>query len=313
MTGIGIDVCRARLDVSVHGHNTRAWFANDRPGQRKLLTFIQRYPQARVLIEATGGHECAVLALLAAQNVWVCRINPRQARDFAKATGQLAKTDRIDADDLAYMAVALQERLHAYVPPEPWRARLAQWVKRRSQVVALIQQQTCQLDTTADPDLRALLERTLKAMHEERAALDEHIRAQCQDHASPALRSIKGAGPVFQASVLAKLPELGRLTGARIAKLVGVAPLNSDSGTHSAPRRIWGGRADLRACLYMATLSAIRWEPTIRAHYSQLRARGKPGKVALVACMRKMLVILNARRRDELSAQRAASEGILAT
>lgn len=312
MTGIGIDVCKARLDVSVHGHNTRVSFDNDRQGQRKLLTFIEHYPHARVLLEATGGYEREVLALLAAQDVWVCRINPRQARDFAKATGQLAKTDRIDADDLAYMAVALQERLHAYVPPEPWRARLGQWVKRRNQVVALIQQQTCQLDTTTDPILRALVKRTLKAMHKERAALDEHIQTQCKDRLSPALRSIKGVGPVLQATLLAKLPELGRLNGAQIAKLAGVAPLNSDSGTHCAPRQIWGGRADLRACLYMATLSAIRWEPTIRAHYNQLRARGKLGKVALVACMRKMLVILNARRRDELSAQHAAPNGIQA-
>ena len=150
---------------------------------------------------------------------------------------------------------------------------------------------------------QALTSRTIAALQRELVAVERAIQALIEQHATPELRSSKGLGPVFQASMLALLPELGELDRRQIAKLVGVAPMNRDSGQGQGKRRIHGGRAPVRVALYMATLSAVRWDPTMKAHYQQLRARGKPGKVALVACMRKLLGIVNARRRDELRAE----------
>ncbi|WP_460828440.1 transposase, partial [Marilutibacter aestuarii] len=157
----------------------------------------------------------------------------------------------------------------------------------------------------APPAVKKLVARTVAALARELAAIEKTVKALLSEHATPALRSSKGLGPVFQATVLALLPELGHLDRRQIAKLTGVAPMNRDSGQGQGKRRIRGGRAPVRVALYMATLSAVRWDPTMKAHYQQLRARGKLGKVALVACMRKLLGIINARRRDELRAEGA--------
>jgi transposase len=157
------------------------------------------------------------------------------------------------------------------------------------------------------PAIRPLVRKTLAMLLREQTAVDTAIKALLQEHATPALRSSKGLGPMFQASMLSLLPELGQLGRRQIARLVGVAPLNRDSGQSQGKRRIYGGRADVRVALYMATLSAVRWEPAMKAHYQQLRARGKLAKVALVACMRKLLTIVNARRRDELRAFEGAA------
>jgi transposase len=159
------------------------------------------------------------------------------------------------------------------------------------------------------PAVRKLMARTIAALVRELAAIDRAMQVLLKTHTPPALRSSKGMRPIFQATSLALLPELGTLTRQQIAKLVGVAPMNRDSGQMKGKRRIRGGRAPVRVALYMATLSAVRWDPTLRAHYQQLRARGKVGKVALVACMRKLLILVNARRRDELRLE----EGALAT
>ena len=301
MVDIGMDVSKAWLDVAVHGQVQVRRFANTANGIGKLVAWVSTLAQARVVLEATGGYERAVLQALFDAGVWVCRINPRQARDFAKATGRLAKTDAIDALALAHMMAALHERMRPWVPLEPWRVELAQWVQRRSQVVGLIQQQRQHLDTTGDKTLQRLMSKTLRALLGEMKILDQTIERQSQPHVTPALRSMKGTGPVFQATTLALLPELGHLDRQQIAKLVGVAPLNCDSGKHQGRRRTWGGRAGVRRALYMAALSAIRWEPIIKSFFQRLRAQGKPGKLALVACMRKMLTILNARVRDELA------------
>jgi len=166
-------------------------------------------------------------------------------------------------------------------------------------VVVLLQAQKQQA-AMAPPEVRKLVARTVAALTRELAAIERSMKALIQEHASPALRSSKGLGPVFQATVLALLPELGHLDRRQIAKLTGVAPMNRDSGQGQGKRRIRGGRAPVRVALYMATLSAVRWDPLMKAHYQQLRARGKLGKVALVACMRKLLGIVNAKRRDEL-------------
>ena len=198
----------------------------------------------------------------------------------ARATGELAKTDAIDAALLALMARLFHERLRRHEAPPPWQRELRDWLRRRSQVMVTLQAQKQQTALTS-PAVRQLMARTIAALKRELAAIDAAMQALLKAHASPALRSSKGMGPIFQATSLALLPEL-QSTG---------------------KRRIRGGRAPVRVALYMATLSAVRWDPLMRAHYQQLRARGKLGKVALVACMRKLLTIVNARRRDELRAQ----------
>jgi transposase len=181
---------------------------------------------------------------------------------------------------------------------QTWQRELRDWLRRRGQVVTTLQAQRQQSALTS-PAVRKLIARTVAALKRELDAIDRQMKALLKTHTTPALRSSKGLGPIFQATSLALLPELGTLTRQQIAKLVGVAPMNRDSGQMQGKRRIRGGRAPVRVALYMATLSAVRWDPTLRAHYQQLRARGKLGKVALVACMRKLLTIINARRRDE--------------
>lgn len=276
-------------------------FANTKAGVMKLVRHLQALPGTRIVLEATGGFEEAVLAACSDAGLWVARINPRQARDFAKATGQLAKTDDLDARMLAEMAHVFHARLRPHVAAEPWQAELKGWLRRRQQVTDALQRTRQQLLTTPAA-IRPFVRRTLAALQREQLAVDKAMKALLQQHTTPTLRSSKGLGPMFQASMLSLLPELGRLTRKQIAKLVGVAPLNRDSGQSQGKRRIYGGRSEVRVALYMATLSAVRWEPMMREHYQQLRARGKLAKVALVACMRKLLTIVNARRRDELKA-----------
>ena len=306
MTAIGIDVCKANLDVMVHGEAKVQRFANTRVGVARLLKRLRALPDAKIVLEATGGFEEAVLAACCDAGLWVCRINPRQGRDFAKATGQLAKTDDLDARMLAEMAHVFHARLRPHVAAEPWQAELKGWLRRRQQVTDTIQRTRQQLLTTPVA-IRPFVRRTLAALQRELLAVDKAMKALLGQHTPPALRSSKGLGPMFQASMLSLLPELGQLTRRQIAKLVGVAPLNRDSGNSQGKRHIYGGRSEVRVALYMATLSAVRWEPAMREHYQQLRARGKVAKVALVACMRKLLTIVNARRRDELSLEEAVA------
>ena len=301
-TAVGIDVGKAALDLAVDGVSGVVRFANNAAGIRKLVARLGRLDDPRIVVEATGGYEETLLEACCDTGLWICRANPRQARDFARATGELAKTDAIDAALLALMARLLHERLRRHEAPHPWQRELRDWLRRRGQVVVTLQAQKQQTALTS-PAVRQLMARTIAALKRELAAIDAAMQALLKTHASPALRSAKGMGPIFQATSLALLPELGRLSRQQIAKLVGVAPMNRDSGQTTGKRRIRGGRAPVRVALYMATLSAVRWDPVMRAHYQQLRARGKLGKVALVACMRKLLTIVNARRRDELRAQ----------
>lgn len=299
MRAAGIDVGKANLDLAVEGEPTVARFANSRAGILKLVRRLQAADVGRIVVEATGGYEEPLLEACCDADLWIARVNPRQARDFARATGELAKTDVIDARLLALMASMFADRLRRYVAPPLWQRELREWVRRRGQVVVLLQAQKQQAAMAA-PAVRKLATRTIAALARELAAIEKTIKELIDQQASPALRSTKGLGPVFQATVLALLPELGRLDRRQIAKLAGVAPMNRDSGQGQGKRRICGGRAQVRVALYMATLSAVRWDPVMKAHYQQLRARGKLGKVALVACMRKLLGIVNAKRRDEL-------------
>ena len=306
MRGVGIDVGKRFLDVACHDQRGVKRFANTAPAVKQLVAQVQAWGDSWVVVEATGGYEQRVLDALIGSDIKVSRVNPRQARNFARASGQLAKTDPIDAQMLAQMALRLHDRLPRFVPVESWRRELTAYVRRRAQVVRSIQQHTQQRHTLPS-SLQRGVERTLIALREERQTLDRQIAAFVQPHRTPALSSMKGLGPVVQASLLGLLPELGRLTRQQIAKLAGVAPLNRDSGIFKGQRRIFGGRGDVRRVLYMATLVAVRWQADIKRFFDQLRARGKPGKVALVACMRKLLVILNARRRDELRELAAVS------
>lgn len=302
MIAVGVDVGKANLDVGIYGESGVERFGNTLAGIRRLTTQLKRRGAERIVVEATGGYEEALLESLAKAGLWVARINPRQARNFARATGQLAKTDGLDARMLAEMAAVFHARLRRHAAAEPWQLELKGWLRRRNQVTETIsctrQQMAMALST-----IRALMKKTLAALQRELAVIDAALKRLLERHSTPALRSSKGLGPMFQASALALLPELGQLNRQQIAKLVGVAPLNHDSGQTQGKRKIYGGRGQMRVALYMATLSAVRWEPTLRAHYQQLRARGKVAKVALVACMRKLLTIVNARRRDELRAE----------
>lgn len=302
MAAAGIDVCKASLDLAMDGQPGVVGFANNRAGITKLVKRLRALGTTRIVVEATGGYEEPLLEACSDAGLWIARVNPRQARAFANAAGELAKTDDIDARILALMARLFADRLRPYVAPPPWQRELRDWLRRRGQVVVLLQAQKQQA-AMAPASVRKLAARTIAALVRELAEIEKTMKVLIKEHATPALRSSKGLGPVFQATALALLPELGHLDRRQIAKLTGVAPMNRDSGQGQGKRRIRGGRAPVRVALYMATLSAVRWDPVMKAHYQQLRARGKLGKVALVACMRKLLGIINARRRDELRAE----------
>src|SRR5690606_14464448 len=290
---------KANLDLAVDGQPGADRFANNRAGINKLVKRLEAMDVQRIVVEATGGYEEPLLEACCDAGLWIARVNPRQARDFARATGELATAEAIDARILARMAGMFGDRLRRHVAPPAWQRERRDWLRRRGQVVVLLQAQKQQA-SMAPPEVRKLVARTVAALTRELAAIERSMKALIQKHASPALRSSKGLGPVFQATVLALLPELGHLDRRQIAKLTSVAPMNRDSGQGQGKRRIRGGRAPVRVALSMATLSAVRWDPLMKAHYQQLRARGKLGKVALVACMRKLLGIVNAKRRDEL-------------
>ena len=303
MTAVGIDVGKASLDMAVDGQLKVTRFANTRSGIAKLVKRLLTMEAPRIVVEATGGYEEPLLEACCHADLWVSRVNPRQARNFARATGDLAKTDAIDARLLALMARLFADRLRRYEMPPPWQHELRDWLRRRGQLVTAMQAHKQQA-AMAPAMVRTLAARTIAAVQRELKAVDAAIHALIKQHATPAIGSRKGLGPMFQASMLSLLPELGELSRRQIAKLVGIAPMNRDSGQGQGKRRIRGGRAPVRVALYMATLSAVRWDPMMKAHYQHLRARGKLGKVALVACMRKLLGIVNAKRRDELREQR---------
>ena len=295
MNGIGIDVSKAMLDVAVQG-GPSARFSNTPAGHRKLLRWLGK-DAGQVVLEASGGYEQAVLDALFEAGYKVVRANARRCHSFADAIGLPAKTDRLDATNLACMAATLE--LRPYQPVEPWRQRLREYVRARQQLMNLATSAENQLEHVFDRVLHRELEANLKQMRKRCVRLAEQIAEQVlqQPHLD-AMKSIKGVGPTLQAVIASYLPELGTLDGKAIAKLVGVAPIAHDSGTLRGARCISGGRKEIRNVLYMASLSAIRHEPRIRDFYRSLRARGKPGKVALVAAMRKMIVIINARVRD---------------
>jgi transposase len=298
---VGVDVSKGRLDVFVRPTAERFSVPNDTAGVDALLARLEQEQEearpALVVLEATGGFERPLAAALAASGLAVAVVNPRQARDFARATGRLAKTDQIDAENLARFAEAVRPSPRP-IPDEEARA-LGEILARRRQIVGMLTAENNRLAATATKPVKKRIEAHVRWLEKELARtdrdLDEAIKgSQTWRENEALLRSVPGVGPVLAKTLLAELPELGSLTGKQLAALVGVAPLNRDSGILRGKRAVWGGRSGVRAALYMGALVAARRNPTIREFYERLVAAGKPKKVALVACMRKLLVILNA-------------------
>jgi transposase len=293
---VGIDVAKAQLDIALRPLGERWAVTNDDTGSTALVRRLQELVPQLIVLEATGGYQRAVVAALATAGLPVVVVNPRQARDFAKATGQLAKTDALDARALAHFAEAIRPapRPLPDMQTEELRALLA----RRRQLVGMRTAEQNRLGS-APRRLQADIQVHITWLNERLAALDDDLDTTLRP--SPVwreredlLRSVPGIGPVCTRTLLLDLPELGTLSRQRLATLVGVAPLNRDSGTLRGSRTIWGGRAHVRTALYMSTLVAVRYNPVLKTFYERLRAAGKAAKVALTACMRKLLTILHA-------------------
>jgi transposase len=293
---IGIDVSKARLDFAVRPSGESESVSNDEVGIKKLVNRFGEIHPALIVLEATGGIERDVTRALVSAELGVVVVNPRQVRDFAKATGQLAKTDTIDAMVLARFAEAVRPAVRPLPDESLWELRAL--ISRRRQLTEMIVAERNRL-TAASKSVRKRIEAHIRWLETELGRadkdLDQSIRQSpiCKEN-EDLLRSVPGIGPVVSRTLLAELPELGQLNRKQIAALVGIAPLNRDSGTLRGRRTIWGGRATVRAALYMAALVASRRNAVIRAFYKRLRDAGKAPKVALVACMRKLLTILNA-------------------
>jgi transposase len=300
MSFIGIDVAKAQLEFACRPSGETGTVANDDEGIRTLVDRGQALSPTLIVLEATGGYETAVVAALAAAGLPVVVANPRQVRDFAKAMGQLAKTDALDAQVLALFAERVQPAPRP-LPDDALQA-LDALLTRRRQLVEMLTAERNRL-FVARPPVRRDLQQHIRFLERRLREADDDLHTAVK--ASPAwrvkadlLQSVPGVGRVVSLTLLAELPELGRLSHKEIAALVGVAPLNRDSGTLRGKRLVYGGRAPVRAVLYMAALVASKCNPVIRAFYQRLRAAGKPAKVALTACMRKLLIILNAIARS---------------
>ena len=296
MSYLGIDVSKATLDLAADDGGGVQQYANTADGITALVTAVQRVMPTLVVLEATGAYHRAVTAALGAAGVPTAVVNPRQVRDFARSTGQLAKTDRLDAHLLARYGAAVQPVPRAL--PDATTQELTALVDRRRQLVEMLVAERLRLATArpvVHPTLLehiAFLERALTRADED---LAQRIDASPVWQAADALlQSVPGIGPQTSRMLLTHLPELGRLNRREVAALAGVAPFARDSGKHRGLRRCWGGRKELRTLLYMASLAASRYNPVIRACYTRLRAAGKPTKVALIACVRRLLTILNA-------------------
>ncbi len=299
---VGIDIAQARLDIAVRPSGEQWTSPHDEAGIAALVTRLHALGPTLVVLEATGGRELALAGALAAAQVPTAIVNPRQVRDFAKAIGQLAKTDALDAQVLARFAEAIRPEPRAL--PDAQAQELAAVLTRRRQVVAMLTAEQQRL-STALPAVRPRVERHVRWLRQELRALDaelqERIRSSplwCEQAAL--LRTVPGVGPVLALTLLAHLPELGTLDRKPLAALVGLAPRPADSGTRRGRRVIWGGRAQVRATLYMGTLVAVQHNPVLRRFYERLLAAGKPKKLALVACMHKLLLILNAVLRQRI-------------
>lgn len=300
-TFVGIDVSKDHLDIALHTAG-RTWTCPNEPSGFAALTGeLQRYVPVLIVLEATGGLERPLAAALAAAGLPLAIVNPRHVRDFAKATGRLAKTDRLDAGVLAHFAAAL--RPAAQTLPSAEQQHLSGLLARRRQIVEMLVAERNRLHTVL-PTLAERIQNHILWLEVELDDLERQLQ-QCIEQSplwqveQDLLQSVPGVGPVTARTLLADLPELGHLPAKQLAVLVGVAPLNRDSGRLRGKRHVWGGRAPVRSALYMATVSGVRCNPVLREFYQRLVDAGKPKKVALVATMHKLLSILNAMMKQQ--------------
>jgi transposase len=295
VTWIGIDVSKGRLDVAASPSGDRVSVVADE--LQRLVSWVGKRRPQLIVLEATGGYEREAVAALAAKGWAVAVVNPRQVRDFARATGKLAKTDAIDAAVLASFAEAVR--------PEPRRLRdaeteaLRDLVVRRRQLLDMKKAEKNRLETALSGAVKSGVERHLAWLDGEIAQADDDLDRTIRESPSwqadeDLLTSVSGVGPILARTIIAELPELGQLNRRQIAALVGVAPFNRDSGKMRGKRTTWGGRRSVRQVLYMATLVGVRFNPVLKEAYERLRQAGKPPKVALVACMRRLIITLNA-------------------
>ena len=300
MVNVGIDVSKEALDVAIRPRGQRFQVSNDDKGHAELGKRLAKLRPERIVLEPTGGYEQGIVQALVRVKLPVVVVNARQVRDFAKAAGRLAKTDQIDADVLAHFGEALKPEVRA-LPDEAHR-QLEALVNRRRQLVDM-RSAEIKRKQTAPRVVHLSIEALVEAINRQIEEVDGDLQAIIRRtpawrEADDLLQSVPGVGPVLSSTLTALVPELGKLNRKQIASLVGVAPFNRDSGLGERRRVTWGGRAPVRAVLYMAASVARRYNPIIRRFYDRLIAAGKPGQVALVACMRKLLTILNALARD---------------
>jgi transposase len=300
MTNVGIDVSKERLDVAVRPSGERFAVNNDEEGHTQVRKRLAKLKPERIVLEPTGGYEAHLVQVLVTAKLPVVVVNARQIRQFAQATGRLAKTDRIDADVLAHFGEAVKPEIRP-VPDQALR-ELEALVSRRRQLVEMRAAETKRKQTAprvVHPSIDAIIE----ALSQQIDDIDDNMKRVVQSvpgwqEAEDRNTSTPGVGRVLSTTLTALVPELGKLDRKQIASLIGVAPLNNDSGKAEGKRSTWGGRAAVRAVLYMATLAAFRYNATIRAFRERLLAKGKAPMVVVVACMRKLLTILNAMARD---------------
>jgi len=299
---IGIDIAKTQLDLAVQGAGAPWQVAYDSAGLKQVVTQLRTLAPTLIVVEATGGLETRLVSALVAASVPVAVVNPRQVRAFAHAAGILAKTDRLDAQVLAQFAATMQPTPRPQ--PDAATQQLSAVLARRQQVVDMLTAEKNRLSQQLESALRKRLRAHITWLTKELERTEQELTQLIQQ--SPAwraqdelLQSAKGVGPIFSQTLLAEVPELGQLNRKQMAALIGVAPFNRESGGYRGKRRIWGGRARVRAVLYMGALVATRHNPVIRAFYERLLAAGKEKKVALTACMRKLLTILNAMIRQQ--------------
>jgi transposase len=311
---VGIDVGKYHVEIALSDEGEVSRFKNDDEGIDGVLELLKGRNVGLVVLEATGGYERQILASLLGAGIPAVAVNPRQARDFAKGMGKLEKTDAIDARMLSKFAAAVRPPVRPRVSAE--LEEVQDWLTRRRQLIEMLvaeKNRTQHAKHGVLKSIREHIEWLKKRIRDSEKDLRDILSHAPEWNAEvELLDSIKGVGRTTALTIMAAVPELGTLNRKKIAKLVGVAPLCRDSGTLRGKRTCWGGRADARACLYMAALVAVRFNDTIRSFYRRLLAAGKPKKLALVACMRKLLTILNARIRDHRAAALAARPAGLA-
>ena len=299
---VGIDVSKAQLDVAIRSSGQSFTVTNDKSGIKTLIKQFKKLRPTLVVLEATGGLERPVMTALIGAEIALVIANPRQVRDFAKSTGQLAKTDRIDAAVLAHYAEAIRPKPRPL--PDELTLELRALTARRRQVIDMIVAEKNRL-ATASKAIKKRITAHIAYLEQELDAADHDLDSFIQNNPlwkenQQILCSTPSIGPVSSRTLIAELPELGTLGRKQISALVGLAPFPRDSGTLKGRRTIWGGRASIRSALFMTTLSAVRCNPVIAAFYKRLKAKGKLPKVCLIACMHKLLIILNAMLKNKI-------------